>query len=546
MTNLTYEINKAGQAAAIGQGEPTGHAGEHNALRLELKIDPEFCPNATHYRLFFGDYITEELYADDELTVVYPIPQAITAAAIVTFQLAAYIMEGDSPALIAKSDIMTLELSRSLRGGDELPEEALDKLEKLCASSKSAAESAKDSAEAAAGCIVDVFRVSEGGNLLVHYKNGYTLTAGGVMGPKGDKGDKGDRGDRGLTGSKGEKGDRGDTGPQGPQGEKGEKGDKGDLDLYPASTDALGAIKVGHGLDIKADGTISTAAKTIERTFTVDAPAWTNQPLLIAGNKAALKLWSENFYYAHLSGENGEFTLLETANNPDSAIRDENGTILIFRFPSGRYIPYGNTYLEEGGAVDILSLESAPILRDAGVSTVLHNSAMKELAGRGPDRIEVSVSAGVFNNRFNAVSINDHYDAYADTIEYQCDTDGKNGRHINKTHTTSRAGLLLYDIPSFKKKFCYCRLHVLLNMEGGNYWNATLSGTLRQGDTNTLIPDDPNDHTNIHHRTVMQSGQLLPPERDIRDDIVYIMYASVRGGIDIRNGSVVTIKEMIL
>lgn len=64
--------------------------------------------------------------------------------------------------------------------------------------------------------------------------------------PRGEKGDKGD------TGPQGEKGEKGDTGPQGP------KGDPGEVSALPAATaDTLGGVKVGSGLAVTADGTLS-------------------------------------------------------------------------------------------------------------------------------------------------------------------------------------------------------------------------------------------------------------------------------------------------
>lgn len=67
--------------------------------------------------------------------------------------------------------------------------------------------------------------------------------------PRGEKGEKGDKGD---TGPQGEKGEKGDTGPQGP------KGDPGEVSGLPVATaDTLGGVKVGAGLSVTADGTLS-------------------------------------------------------------------------------------------------------------------------------------------------------------------------------------------------------------------------------------------------------------------------------------------------
>ena len=97
--------------------------------------------------------------------------------------------------------------------------------------------------------------------------------ADGAQGPQGEKGDKGDtgetgpqgpQGETGPQGEKGDKGDKGDTGPQGEKGEKGDtgpqgpKGDPGEVSGLPAATaDTLGGVKVGSGLAVTADGTLS-------------------------------------------------------------------------------------------------------------------------------------------------------------------------------------------------------------------------------------------------------------------------------------------------
>ena len=59
----------------------------------------------------------------------------------------------------------------------------------------------------------------------------------------------------GPQGPKGDKGDKGDTGPQGPKGDKGEPGDPAALPV--ATADTLGGVKVGAGLAVTADGTLS-------------------------------------------------------------------------------------------------------------------------------------------------------------------------------------------------------------------------------------------------------------------------------------------------
>ena len=55
-----------------------------------------------------------------------------------------------------------------------------------------------------------------------------------------------------ASGPRGEKGEKGD---QGTQGVKGDKGDPSEM--FPATTETLGGVKVGSGLSIAADGTLS-------------------------------------------------------------------------------------------------------------------------------------------------------------------------------------------------------------------------------------------------------------------------------------------------
>ena len=58
-----------------------------------------------------------------------------------------------------------------------------------------------------------------------------------------------------ASGPRGEKGEKGDQGLQGLQGVPGEKGDPSEM--FPATTETLGGVKVGSGLSIAADGTLS-------------------------------------------------------------------------------------------------------------------------------------------------------------------------------------------------------------------------------------------------------------------------------------------------
>jgi hypothetical protein len=72
---------------------------------------------------------------------------------------------------------------------------------------------------------------------------------------KGDKGETGETGAKGDTGLQGEKGDKGETGSQGPV---------GPLAPFSTATDIrLGGIKIGTGLNVTGDGTLSVPIVTI-------------------------------------------------------------------------------------------------------------------------------------------------------------------------------------------------------------------------------------------------------------------------------------------
>ena len=84
----------------------------------------------------------------------------------------------------------------------------------------------------------------------------------GNTGPAGPQGEKGDTGARGPQGVQGEKGDTGPQGPKGDTGDPGPQGPKGDPTTLPAATaSALGGVKVGSGLSVTTDGTLSADAQ---------------------------------------------------------------------------------------------------------------------------------------------------------------------------------------------------------------------------------------------------------------------------------------------
>ena len=88
----------------------------------------------------------------------------------------------------------------------------------------------------------------------------------GVAGPAGPAGADGPAGTQGVAGQDGAvgpagpKGEQGVTGADGPAGPKGDPGDPGDPATLPISTaTVLGGVKVGAGLAVTADGTLSAS-----------------------------------------------------------------------------------------------------------------------------------------------------------------------------------------------------------------------------------------------------------------------------------------------
>ena len=131
----------------------------------------------------------------------------------------------------------------------------------------------------------DMYIVSETGDAWVWADDaGAFENAGPIVGPKGDQGPQGAQGEPGVAGPKG---DVGETGPAGAEGVQGPVGPAGptavskdanntatlgtDGLLYVgasaytlpiATASRLGGVKIGTGMTVTADGTISTTAST--------------------------------------------------------------------------------------------------------------------------------------------------------------------------------------------------------------------------------------------------------------------------------------------
>jgi hypothetical protein len=87
---------------------------------------------------------------------------------------------------------------------------------------------------------------------MVKIGNGITVSSDGTISVEYTQGPKGDKGD---TGDIGPQGPQGDIGPQGPAGADGIDGSLYDLPAATATT--LGGIKIGSGLTISDDGTLT-------------------------------------------------------------------------------------------------------------------------------------------------------------------------------------------------------------------------------------------------------------------------------------------------
>jgi hypothetical protein len=103
----------------------------------------------------------------------------------------------------------------------------------------------------------DAYFVEADGFLYIYGASGFPAEGGGILyrGPQGPAGASGAAGAPGATGAAGPKGDKGDKGDPGEQGEQGEPGEA--YTLPAASAGTLGGVKVGSGLAVTADGTLS-------------------------------------------------------------------------------------------------------------------------------------------------------------------------------------------------------------------------------------------------------------------------------------------------
>ena len=112
---------------ASGSVSPTnisiGHQGEHHATLLEFSLPPELTSAVGFFRLSLGDYLTEELYPEnDKITCL--LPQCVMLASPLFIQLEGYTKNDTGElTLIFKSEIVAAQIKHSLDPLHELSSE---------------------------------------------------------------------------------------------------------------------------------------------------------------------------------------------------------------------------------------------------------------------------------------------------------------------------------------------------------------------------------------------------------------------------------------
>lgn len=124
---------------------------------------------------------------------------------------------------------------------------------------------------------------------------------------KGQKGDTGATGATGPAGANGAAGPQGPAGPTGPQGPKGDPGDSSQYELPTATASRLGGIRVGGGLDILPDGTLSVTS-----TFNLQ-PAASDR---LGGMFLGYQETGSNDYAVRLDGEGRAYVIVPGGTSP--------------------------------------------------------------------------------------------------------------------------------------------------------------------------------------------------------------------------------------
>ena len=124
---------------------------------------------------------------------------------------------------------------------------------------------------------------------------------------KGQKGDTGATGATGPAGANGATCPQGPVGPTGPQGPKGDSGDSSPYELPTATASRLGGIRVGGGLDIFPDGTLSVTS-----TFNLQ-PATSDR---LGGMFLGYQETGSNDYAVRLDGEGRAYVIIPGGTGP--------------------------------------------------------------------------------------------------------------------------------------------------------------------------------------------------------------------------------------
>lgn len=117
--SLTVDTNGAVTPNTISGG----HEGEHNVTSLDFTLASELLSAISFFRLSMGDYVSEELYPENN-KITYPLPQCVMFANNLLIQLEGY-KENDvgEIQLVFKSDIVSADIKPSIVASHEIPEE---------------------------------------------------------------------------------------------------------------------------------------------------------------------------------------------------------------------------------------------------------------------------------------------------------------------------------------------------------------------------------------------------------------------------------------
>ena len=117
--SLTVDTNGAVTPNTISGG----HEGEHNVTSLDFTLASELLSAISFFRLSMGDYVSEELYPENN-KITYPLPQCVMFANNLLIQLEGYKKNDVGEIeLVFKSDIVTADIKPSIVASHEIPEE---------------------------------------------------------------------------------------------------------------------------------------------------------------------------------------------------------------------------------------------------------------------------------------------------------------------------------------------------------------------------------------------------------------------------------------